>query len=51
LLTLVAGGELLERGLLPSDEVVEAGQLRRHVGFPALLGLSLPLDAALEVLC
>jgi hypothetical protein len=50
-LTLVSGGELLERGLLPGDEVIEAGQLRRHVGFPALLGFSLALDAAVEVLC
>ena len=50
-LTLVAGGEPLERDLLPSDEVVEARHFRRHVGFPALLGLSLTLDAAVEVLC
>jgi hypothetical protein len=49
LLTLVAGGDLLERGLLSSEEVVEAGHLRRHVGFPALLGFSLAPDAAVEV--
>jgi hypothetical protein len=48
---LVAGGELLDRGLLPSDEVVEAGHLRRRVGCPTRLGFSLPLDATVEVSC
>jgi hypothetical protein len=50
-LTLVAAGELLESGLLPCDHVVEAGCFRRHLGFPALLGSSFALDAALEVFC
>jgi hypothetical protein len=50
-LTFVAASELFERDLLPSDEDVEAGHLRRHVSFPALLRRSLPLDAAVEVLC
>ncbi len=50
-LTLVAGGELLEPGLLLSDELVEAGQLRCRVGCPTRLGFSLPLDATVEVSC
>jgi hypothetical protein len=47
----MASGELFERGLLASDQVVKAGHLRRHVRFPALLGFNLPLDAAVEVFC